>query len=98
MALINKGQPFNLEFVTADRRRGTGGDFMSVKGWMKLRDDLPKEARPGHYTPKYMAKRDNQHHLNKTFQVFNPAHRHAHPITVHFRLLQSINGKRIMNG
>ena len=98
MQIINAGQPFTLEFVTADRRRGTGGDLVQCRNWMKLRDDMPAEARPGMYKKKHEPKIDAKNHLNKAFKIFNPANRTAHPITVHFRLMQSINGKRITNG
>lgn len=97
MAIINKGQPFNLDFVTADRRRGTGGDYTAVKGWMKLREDLPEEIRPGHYKKKHEPRGDRNNHQHKTFLIFNPANR-SHPITIHYRLMQVINGKTIING
>lgn len=97
MALINSGRPFTIEFVTAHRREGTGGDLLECRNWMKLRKDLPKEARPGEYTPKHLPKKDYRHNEHKTFLIFNPANR-SHPIPVHFRLMQSINGKKITNG
>jgi hypothetical protein len=97
MALINSGKPFDLEFITADRRRGTGGKIISLKGWMKLREDMPAEAFPG-YTKKIALKRDKANHQNKTFTVFNPQNKAVHPHTVHYRLMQVLNGKRIING
>lgn len=98
IAVINTGQPFNLDFVTADRRRGTGGEYISVKGWMKVKGDLPEEARPGHFKKVHSPKTDRNNHINKTFLIFNPANRGVHPITVHYRLMQLINGKHISNG
>lgn len=98
MEIINNGQPFTLEFVTADEKRGTGGKLIVVKNWMKLREDLPKHLQPDTYKKELQGKKDTQNHRNKLFKIFNPANRSAHPITVHFRLMQSLNGLKIMNG
>jgi hypothetical protein len=99
MAIINSGRPISsLEFVTADRRRGTGGDLVECRNWMKVQKDMPVEGRPGFHTKKHTPKVDRNNHSNKTFLIFNPANRSAHPITVHYRLMQSINGKHISNG
>lgn len=96
--IINKGLPFTLSFVTADRRRGTGGDLITVKKWMKLREGLPADQRPAAYQEKHQPLRDSNNHLNKTIRIFNPGNRRVHPITVHYRLMQELNGKRIING
>lgn len=98
MKIVNAGRPFSLAFVTADRRRGTGGYWLQVKDYMKLRDDLPADARPRGYVKKHERKRESNNFSNKTFRIFNPANKAAHPITVHFRLIQNINGKQIING
>lgn len=98
MKLVLSGQPFDMEFVTADRRRGTGGELKSVKKWMKLREDLPNEKIPGSFAPKYRRERDSNNWGNRTLRIFDPADRSQHPITVHFRLIISFNQKTVLNG
>lgn len=96
---ILSNQPLEeLVFVAADRRRGTGGKLITLKKWMRLTADLPEAKRPGFYKKEFLPKADKANHINKTFTVFNPAHRSLHPISVHFRLLQFLNGKRVLNG
>lgn len=97
MVVINNGQPFTLEFVTADESRGTGGKLIEVRNWMKLRNNMPVGTLPG-YTKKFTPKKDSRNHENRVFRIFNPANKTVHPITVHYRLMQSINGKKILNG
>lgn len=96
--IIQTGQPFNLDLVTADRRRGTGGEYIELRGWKRLQQETAEEARPGKYQKVYDPKKNLRHREHKTFIAFNPANAAAHPITVHFRLMQFINDKRITNG
>jgi hypothetical protein len=35
MREIDSGVSFDLVFITADRRRGTGGELIEVKDWQK---------------------------------------------------------------
>lgn len=100
MAEINSGRPFkSLEFVTADRRRGTGGDLIECRGWMRLREDMPAPALPSFYRKKFERMKNTRQPGNlKSFVIFNPGNRATHPITVHYWLMVSFNGKRIING
>lgn len=95
---LNKGLPFDLAFITADQRRGTGGDYIEVKKWLKLREDLPADKQPTWYKKEFEAKKDKLNHQHKTILVFNPANRGTHPIPVHYRLMTRLNGMRIING
>lgn len=96
--MVLSGQPFDMEFVTADRRRGTGGDLIHVRKWMKLRENLPNEKLPGSFAPKFKRQKESNNWNNRTFRIFNPADRSKHPITVHFRLIVSFNSKTVLNG
>lgn len=99
MKIIDSGEFFDLEFVTADVRRGTGGDYISVKNWEKLSGEPAEEAIPGEKKfKKKLLTKDPNHDRHKTFLVYNPSNRSEHPIKVHFRLIQYLNGKRIING
>ncbi len=99
--LINTNKPFDLEFVTADRRRGTGGELIKVENWKKVSKQSAKEEK---LTSKTFSKFEpdvskNPHHfLNDTFNIFNPANRSDHPRKVHYWLMISLNGKTIING
>ena len=95
----DNGEPFDMVFITCDRRRGTGGELIQVKQWQKLDTVEQAEKLPGpiRKTAVAMAKSAN-HWVNKTINIFNPNNRSLHPIKVHFRLIQFFNGKRVING
>lgn len=102
MQFIESGRPFTLEFVTADVKRGTGGELIKVVNWQKVHSQPTAENKnqvPGTIEPGTMnTSRNPNHYQHKTFNIFNPANRQLHPHKVHFRLLISLNGKRIING
>jgi hypothetical protein len=101
LKFINSGQPFSLEFVTADVRRGTGGKLISVKNWMKVSGESTEERAPGQKpAPKQVpgAEKNPNHFQHKTINIYNPANRSVHVHKVHFRLILSINGKKVING
>ena len=103
--IIQSGEAFDMEFVTADRRRGTGGDLIVCEGWMILRkddrspvtDDRPDEEDNPSSAILQPSSKDPHHALNGTVNVFNPANPGYHPITVHYELIQVFNGKRVIN-
>lgn len=96
MKIIHSGVPFSAEIVTADRRRGTGGDLLTVKNWMKVNKENAIAGDIGINLGDTV--RDPNHHLHKTVNIFNPANRKHHPTKLHFRLLVTFNGKRVLNG
>jgi len=96
MKAILTGQPFDLDFVTCDRRRGTGGQLITVKKWRKMKEDLPEDIMPG--KKRFIRRKESDNYRHKTFTIFNPANRKQHPVTVHFRLMDVFNGKKITNG
>ena len=94
-ALIS-GEPFDMSWVMCDRRRGTGGELISVEGWMILSDEA--EVEPGNVTRETTdVSRDPDHARNGTVNVFNPANSGVHPYKVHIDLIQTFNGKRVIN-
>lgn len=98
MQIIDSGELFDIGFVTADRRRGTGGEYIQLKQWCKVKQDtpnqevLPQDIRP----PKKDLARDPNHRANKTFNIWNPRHSSAHIHKVHYRLFDRFNGKRVL--
>ncbi len=96
---IRTGEPFTLEFVTADERRGTGGQLIKVVDWQKITADPAKEGSPGQLqTPSSALPKDPQHHVHKTFNIYNPKNSREHPIKVHYRLIVTFENKRVING
>lgn len=76
LQLLDTGEPATLEFVTADRKRGTGGKWMVLENWVKAGADNKKG----------------------TVLMKNPGAKHAHPVPVHIALIQTFNGKKLVNG
>lgn len=93
---MNSGIAFNLEFVKADRRRGTGGQLVKVSGWQKVLAPLPEKAEAPTARKAHHAR--GVYRPGKTILIYNPQHRGGHPTPVHLRLMQFFNGKRITNG
>jgi hypothetical protein len=101
MQFIESGRPFTLEFVTADVKRGTGGELIKVVNWQKVHGskvDSKENAKGTSGATSDSTSHNPNHYQHKTFNIFNPANRQLHPHKVHFRLLISLNGKRIING
>ncbi len=100
MQHIDSGEPFTMEFVTADRRRGTGGELILVDNWVKMHGQAVEEARPGSMRRRKMEEllKNPDHTNNKTFNIYNSGNRLLNPIKVHYRLIQTFNGKRVTNG
>lgn len=106
---VLNGAPFDMIWVTADRRRGTGGDLISAEGWMVCGyDTAGKNQASGVSVTELMIlkeessdgdrqTKDPNHSDNGTVNVFNPANSGVHPITVHWDLIQFFNGKRVIN-
>lgn len=94
---MDAGDRFDLVFVTADRKRGTGGSLVTVKGWQKV---IGEPYKPGKKKihPVATNGRNPQHRENKTINIHNPMNRDYHITTVHVLLMQLFNGKRITNG
>jgi hypothetical protein len=96
--LLNAGGSFDLEVVQADRRRGIAGKLKTLIKWMKVSEKMNADDRPGYIKKKWEQLKDAAKHVNKTVLLFDPSDRNAHPMTVHYRLIITFNGKRVING
>lgn len=92
---LDTGEPFDLVFVTADRNRGTGGDLIEVKQWIKKSTPQPVGVVG---TPTTVGRKKVQARPGAAIAIFNPISKNIHPITVHFKLMQFFNNQRILNG
>ena len=100
MKQAGNGEPFDMVIVACDRRRGTGGELIQVKGWVKMDTKPVDEKLPRSSKSKLSRSRTKNpnHWENKTINIMNPNNTALHPIKVHFRLIQFFNGKRVING
>lgn len=95
---IKTGMQCTLEIITADVKRGTGGELIELVDWQILNADGdgdgdaaagPVFQWPGH------SKCPN-HDDHETINMCNPVNKQVRKI--HIKLIQSFNGKRILNG
>ena len=92
---MDTGQPFTMEFVKCDRKRGTGGELVKVEGWQKMKGEAAGEVSPGDHPKRGSGSRPRP---IKVVNILNPHSRLHHPIGVHVMLMLTFNGKRILNG
>jgi hypothetical protein len=99
MREADSGEPFDMVLVSCDRKRGTGGELITVKGWQKMDSEAVAEKLPGAHrkAARHMVRNPN-HWQHNTINIYNPNNRALHPVKVHFRLIQFFNGKRVING
>lgn len=94
IAYLDSGQPFSLSFVTHDKKRGTGGEWINVKSAVKFmaKGQLAKsiEAAQPSFT---MISRNPKHFENSTrnIKLENGSIR-----KVHIRLIRLFNNKTVI--
>lgn len=94
---LDTGEPFDLVFITADRRRGTGGKIKRVSNFVKIIGSEPVSSLPGEFSRKGPTlKKDPRHTEHKTINIFNPGNPGDHATKVHWRLIIFFNGKRVL--
>lgn len=94
--LINSGVPVTVEFVEADRRRGTGGRLRKLVNWAILTKDIDTSGLAAHVQRKQTWQRQKITLDNEIIMMYDPDNNMKHPIPVHYWLLCTINGKRIV--
>lgn len=91
---IYSGDMFEMEFVTADVKRGTGGELVHVVDWQLTgyngKQKGTRQKAAGLKIP--------NHDGNETFVIHNPGNPKQDPITVHIKLIQTYKNKRILHG
>jgi hypothetical protein len=96
---IDSFEPVSLEIITADRRRGTGGKWISLENWVKVRsEDAPAIGHAGNAPSKNISKKDPGHYQHGTINMENPGNKALHIVKVHIPLIQTFNGKKVING
>lgn len=96
--MINSGIAVTVEFVECNRKKGTGGRLRKLVNWCRLSIDVAEKGVVGIYQGKETWARKNDTLDNDIIMMRDPDNNMKHPIPVHYWLLCSINGKRIING
>jgi hypothetical protein len=96
---MDSGKPFKMSFVTADRKKGTGGELKEVINWAKVMgiDDDDRLAGQIVRSGSKSNTRKPDHFRHRTFNIYNPNDPHAHIVKVHWRLILFFNNKRVIN-
>jgi hypothetical protein len=91
---MDTGQSFNITYVTADEKRGTGGKIIRYEGWQKCNLETIPEVILRRNKVFELGKKIRKEGSAKNRLIINPA---THDIrTVHIRLICEFNGKRVI--
>ena len=95
---MDTGAGFDLVFIMADKRRGTGGKIKRVKSWQKICGERAGIKMPAHLATKTtMTRKNPNHNVHKTVNIYDPRHAMQHATTVHWRLMVYFNNQRIID-
>jgi hypothetical protein len=98
---IYSGQTFTMQFITADEKRGTGGDLIEVINWQIAGHDDHDDPGAGASRTNVSAsavQRIPNHDEHGTINIENPGNRSLGIKKIHIDLIQTFNGKLILNG
>ncbi|THU34250.1 hypothetical protein FAM09_24845 [Niastella caeni] len=95
---LDTGNLFDMVFITADRRRGTGGKIKRVSNWVKIIGGEQVSRLPGEFSriTSLSLKKNPSHGEHKTINIYNPGNPGDHATKVHWRLIIFFNGKRVL--
>lgn len=91
---INRGEVFDIEYVTCDKKRGTGGKIVALSRATKfVKQILPAVKRERFEAQlKSLASHNKKYH--STINVYQTDKREVR--TIHIRLIIFFNGKRVI--
>lgn len=96
LKIMDTGDPFDLVFCTCDRQKGTGGEVIEVKQWVKVTGEQLRKS--GSRIIRKKAEklyRDPDHQRNKTINIRDL--RNPNRVRkVHIRLIGFFNNKRVI--
>lgn len=96
LKLMDTGDPFDLVFCTCDRHKGTGGEVIEVRQWVKVTEEQLRKSG-SKIIRKTVEKlhRDPDHRRNKTINIRDL--RNPNRVRkVHVRLIGFFNNKRVI--
>lgn len=95
IAIMDSGQVFDITFVSADVKRGTGGEMktrtnMVKSGTVKTvsNDEIDAEYK--------MKKKVNPNHFQNSTRNIHPTTNPRELTKIHLRLITRFNGKRVL--
>lgn len=94
---MDSGEPFSMTFITADRRRGTGGEIVSVKNWIKAStpvEGVVKTSKKKRLISQLILAKNPNHYENKTRNIRN-LRKLKEIRKIHIRLIVKFNGKKV---
>jgi hypothetical protein len=96
LEMMDSGEPFDLVFCTADRHKGTGGEVIEVKQWVKVSGEQLRMSGSKVIRKKAdKLKRDPDHIKNKTINIRDL--RNPNKVRkVHIRLIGFFNNQRVV--
>lgn len=92
---IDNGKPFDVEFATCDRRRGTGGELRAYSMVVKASTvhNGPTKTRQPHLAEQAAKPKPK----SNTIRVYIPQNRaETRLIDIHPRLITRFNGKEVL--
>lgn len=93
---INTGVAVTVEYVECNRKKGTGGKLVKLTNWALLTKDVPVDGLAGHFENKQTWERQRKTLNKEIIMLYNPVNTMQHPRPVHYWLLCTLNGKRIV--
>lgn len=93
---INKGMACTIEYVECNVSKGTGGKLVKLTNWARLTKDLAPGGLAGMYQSRETWQRQVDTLDQEIIKMYNPTNNMQHPRPVHYWLLCSLNGKRIV--
>jgi hypothetical protein len=99
VTIINSGKAFDIEYVTCDRERGTGGE-LKVYSQVTKSSAIPerRKGRGKKHIPDIGVTRNPNHSANHTVNIYIPGEpdRHKRIRKLHLRLITKVNGKQVL--
>lgn len=94
IAYIDSGQPFSLSFVTYDKKRDTGGEWINVKSAVKFMSKPAQQKSIDAAQPSFTSVSRNPKHFEnatRNIKLKNGVIR-----KVHIRLIRLFNNKKVI--
>jgi hypothetical protein len=93
---INTGVACTIEYVECNVKKGTGGKLVKLTNWARLTKDVKVDGVAGHFESNETWERQRNTLDKEIIILYNPTNTMQHPRPVHYWLLCSFNGKRIV--
>lgn len=94
LKIMNRNEIFDIEYCTADKKRGTGGDLVAYNRAVKhTKQELPKKQLEKLEATQPLLRSANKKY-HSIINIYLPQIREIR--TLHIRLITAFNGKRVI--